>query len=500
LLHPTFSSEKRGGQVQNEILPGDNLAKNQNRILAILVVGTLMGAVDSTIVLLAFPTITASLHSDFITSLWIILAYLLVLAITTTQFGRMGDLYGRSRMFNLGFVIFTVGSVLCGFSPSILFLIAFRIVQAAGGSLMQSNSSAIVSDVFPRERRGRAFGFTALGFTVGSILGIVLGGIITTYVGWQYIFFINAPIGIVAVILGLKYLQDTYRSVAKIDVVGMLILGGSLALISLGATDFAAFGLSTMSLIEMVVGALLIPTFVLYDRSRQSPMIDFPSLKNKIIRNSMASMFFTSVGYLAVVFLIIMYLQGIRALTPLNASLLLVPGYVVGSFLSPIMGRLSDKYGTRNLTTIGTILLIMAVSIFLTLKVDSTLYIVIAGSLVISAGASMFFPANFNAVMSNARPGAYGSISGLLRTIQNIGLLGSFVLDISIASATIPRSTAFQIFIGTTNLKGGISTQFLGGIDAAFYSSILLLIIAAVLSYLRGKDPWRQKTSDPKNG
>jgi len=486
-------TEEANSPDQKKLLPSERLGKNRNVILSIIVVGTLMGAVDSTIVLLAFPTITAKLHSNFISSLWIILAYLLVLAITTTQFGRMGDLYGRSRMFNVGFVIFTIGSVLCGFSSTVSLLIGFRAVQAVGGSLMQSNSSAIISDVFPREQRGRAFGFNAFGFTVGAILGIVLGGVITTFLSWQYIFFINAPIGIVAVALGLKYLQDTYRARAKIDPLAMTILGGALALLSYGATEFASVGLQTANLLEMVFGIVLILVFLLYDHHRKTPMIDFESFKSRVLRNSMAALFFTSLGYLAVIFLVIMYLQGIRALSPLNASLLLVPGYVAGSFLSPVMGRLSDKYGTRNLMTLGASLLIIATLIFLTLRVDSTLYIVIAASAVSGVGASMFFPANFNSVMSNARPGAYGSVSGLLRTLQNVGLLGGFVLAISVASATIPRTVAFQVFIGTTNLSGGVSQQFLGGIDAAFVSSILLVAIAGVLAFGGGRETWRKK-------
>ena len=480
------------------MLPTERFAKNRNIILSVIFVGTLMGAVDSTIVLLAFPTITAKLHSNFITALWVILAYLLVLAVTTTQFGRMGDLYGRSKMFNLGFMIFTFGSILCGFSTTISLLIGFRILQAVGGSLIQSNSSAIISDVFPREIRGRAFGFNALGFTVGAILGIVLGGIITTFVGWQYIFFINAPIGIIAIIIGLKYLQDTYRSVAKIDIVGMLIFGGALGILSYGATSYAASGITFDNSFEMAVGAVLILVFLVYDHSRKYPMIDFPSFKNKVLRNSVTALFFTSLGYLAVIFLVIMYLQGIRALSPLNASLLLVPGYVAGSFLSPLMGRLSDKYGTRNLTTLGAVFLVIATLVFLSIKVDSPLTIIIVASAITGVGTSMFFPANFNAVMSNAKPGAYGSLSGLLRTIQNVGLLGSFILAISVASATIPRGIAFQVFIGTTNLSGGVSKQFLAGIDAAFVSSILLLLVAATLSYLGGKDNWRQVRSKNK--
>src|SRR5271157_2044400 len=146
-----------------------------NIVLGIVMLGTLMGALDSTIVLLAFPTINDSLHSNLATSLWIILAYLLVIAVATTQMGRIGDIYGRSRIFNLGFVIFTVGSALCGFSTHIYLLIGFRTIQAAGGALLQATSGAIIADYFPRERRGRAYGYNSLGFTAGAMLGIVLG-------------------------------------------------------------------------------------------------------------------------------------------------------------------------------------------------------------------------------------------------------------------------------------------------------------------------------------
>ena len=184
---------------------------HSNLVLGIVMLGTLMGSLDSTIVLLAFPTINNSLHSNLATSLWIILAYLIVIAVATTQMGRIGDIYGRSRIFNLGFVIFTVGSALCGFSPHIYLLIGFRAVQAVGGAILQATSGAIIADYFPRERRGRAYGYNSLGFTAGALLGIVLGGIITSFISWQYIFFINIPIGIVAVYVGIRYLKDVKR-------------------------------------------------------------------------------------------------------------------------------------------------------------------------------------------------------------------------------------------------------------------------------------------------
>ena len=130
--------------------------------LFILVLGTLMGALDSTIVVLAFPDIAKGLNSNISVTIWIILVYLLVLAVTTTPFGRLGDIYGRSRMFNSGFAVFTVGSALCGFAPSIYYLILFRAVQAIGGSLLQSNGSAIIADIFPIEERGKAFGYNSI--------------------------------------------------------------------------------------------------------------------------------------------------------------------------------------------------------------------------------------------------------------------------------------------------------------------------------------------------
>jgi EmrB/QacA subfamily drug resistance transporter len=461
---------------------------HSNVVLGIVMLGTLMGALDSTIVLLAFPTINDSLRSNLATSLWIILAYLIVIAVATTQMGRVGDIYGRCRIFNLGFVIFTIGSALCGFSTHIYLLISFRTVQAAGGAILQANSGAIIADYFPRERRGTAYGYNSLGFTAGAMLGIVLGGIITTFVNWRYIFFINIPIGIIAVIIGVKYIRDIERTSAKLDLAGMGLLASALVLLSTGLVEFAANGISAFNVTLAVIGAVLVPVFLLYDRRVKNPLIDFQAFKNRVLRNATFSAFFTSVGYFSVVFLVIMYLQGIRALTPLNASLLLVPGYVAGSFLGPIMGRLSDKYGSREIATMGIFFLAVAILIYLTMSDTSPLSIVLFASAVSGLGTSMFFPANNSAVMANARAGSYGSISGLLRTVQNIGLVGSYVLAISVAAASIPRQVAFEVFIGTRSLSGGVSQAFISGIDHAFYASVAILVVAGVLSYIRGRD------------
>ena len=245
-------------------------------------------------------------------------------------------------------------------------------------------------------------------------------------------------------------------------------------------------GLSTRNAAFTATGIILLAVFLIYDRRLKLPTIPFDVFREPILRNSLASAFFVSLGYFSVVFLVIMYLQGVRGLTPLNASLLLVPGYVAGSFLGPIMGRLSDKYGSRRISTIGVVFMGAAILIYLTLRADSSLAIVLGGSAVAGVGTSMFYPANFAAVMANVKPGSFGSVSGLQRTLQNIGTLGSFVLALSVAAASIPRSVAFQIFLGT--LTGGVNPEFIGGIDTAFYVSLAILTLAGILSFFRGKD------------
>jgi EmrB/QacA subfamily drug resistance transporter len=448
-----------------------------------------MGALDTTIVLLALPTMTNALHTTLFASIWVILVYLLVIAVTTTQFGRIGDIYGRGRMFNLGFIIFTVGSLLCGLSYNIITLIIFRIIQAIGGSLLQANSGAIIADTFEPQKRGRAFGFTAVGWSVGAMLGILLGGVLTTFVGWRYIFYINVPIGIIATYFCLKYIRDNPKVNSKIDWLGMAALTLSLAALSYGAIAMSAMGVTNATLAIFLAGLVVLGIFFFLENRSANPLLNLHLFKyNRVLTFSVLAAFFMSLGYLGVVFILTMYLQGIRGLNPLDAALLLVPGYIVTSLVGPRMGRLSDKYGARILATGGLILIMCAVLIYLTLSAVSNVYIILVASFIAGIGTSMFFPANSSAIMANADPQHFGAISGLSRFMQNLGTLSSYVIIFTIATLAVSREVAFNVFIGTSKLIGGVSTEFLGGIHASLEISFFILLIAAILSFMRGKD------------
>jgi EmrB/QacA subfamily drug resistance transporter len=456
--------------------------------LLVLVLGTLMVAVDTTVVLLALPTITEDLHSSLSVIIWTLLIYLLITSILATQLGRVGDIFGRKKIYNAGFAVFTVGSALSGFSPSALSLIAFRAVQAFGGAMMISTSGAIVADNFPRQTRGRAFGYTSLGWNVGATLGIVLGGVITTFLGWRYIFYLNVPIGLVAVALGVRKIRPSAKVESKLDLPGLILLGVSLALFTYGAIDFASNGPDYANITLIAVGLVLLGPLVYVERVSRHPMIDFSAFKERVLAYALTSTFMQSTGYLAIVFMVIMYLQGIRGLNPLDASLILVPGYVLSSLISPFMGRLSDKVGSRLLATVGMGLMAASAGIYLSLGIGSSYYVVIAASLVAGVGSSMFYPANNSAIMANAPIKQYGSISGLARTLGNVGTLISYVIAITVASAAVPRYVAFEAFLGTSNLIGGLSQSFLVGMRSAFLAGAAILVVGTVLSAMRGKE------------
>ncbi len=461
------------------------MVERKNLILASVLIGMLMSAIDTTIVILALPTITDQLHAPFLDTIWVILIYLLVLAALTTQLGRLGDIFGRGRIFNVGFLVFIIGSAASGAAPNVIFLIVARAFQGFGAVLIQANSSAIVADYFPPKERGRAFGITSMGWTIGGALGIVLGGIITTLIGWRYIFYINVPVGLIGFYFSLRFIKDNKRSKTVIDYAGTVILLILLSLVSYGAVDMAGNGVDLLNLSLVIIGIILVIPFIMVERYVKDPVIVLKAFKDRVLSFSLLAATLQAIGYLSVLFILIMYLQGIRGFSPLYSSLLLVPGYIISSLFAPRMGKLSDRIGSRIVASVGIFMMAGGVLIYLLMGLNSTIYLVIAGSIVTGLGGSMFWPSNNSAVMSSAPKELYGSISGLLRTLTNTGTLFSYVIAISVAALSVPRYVAFEVFLGLKKLQGGVSSKFLTGIHAALIASFLILIAAGVSSLVK---------------
>jgi len=454
--------------------------------MAVIMTGVLMTAVDTTIVVLALPEIQRGLHVALSAVVWVIISFLLVITLLATQVGRLGDMFGRVRMYEMGFAVFVLGSLACALAWNEASIIAFRVVQGVGGAFIMANSGAVIADLYPKQQRGRAYGFTSVGWTMGAVIGIVLGGLIVTYVSWRWIFWINVPVGVAALAVATRVLHDrAERSRHRLDLPGMITLGLGLFGVLWAMTRLATTAFDAEVAGYLVGGIVLVGTFGIIEMRQPEPMLPLSIFRVPTMTASLLASLFQGLASFAVLFLVIMYLQGPRGLSPIHASLLLVPGYVLGSVVGPYAGRLADRRGPVLPATTGLAIQVVSLAIYAQLSNTTGLWVVVLASIINGIGASFFFPANNAAIMKAAPPEAYGIASGMLRTFGNIGMVFSFAVAILIASRSISRGLAFAIFVGSTSLHGALADAFTGGLHAAFYASMAFMVLAAALSALR---------------
>ncbi len=454
--------------------------------MAVIMTGVLMTAVDTTIVVLALPEIERGLHVALSAVIWVIIGFLLVITLLSTQVGRLGDMFGRVRMYEAGFAVFVLGSLACALAWNEASIIVFRVVQGVGGAFIMANSGAVIADLYPREKRGRAYGYTSVGWTMGAVIGIVLGGLIVTYISWRWVFGINVPVGVAALAVAVRVLHDrAERKRRRLDLVGMACLGLGLFGVLWAMTRLATTAFDGEMAGYLIGGVVLIVAFGFIERRQPEPMLPLSIFRVPSMTASLLASLFQGLANFAVLFLLIMYLQGPRGLSPIHASLLLVPGYVLGSVVGPYAGRLADRRGPVLPATAGLAIQVAGLAIYAQLGMTTGLWVVVVAAVVNGIGASFFFPANNSAIMKAAPPGEFGIASGMLRTFANIGMVFSFAVAILIASRSISRGLAFAIFVGSTSLHGRLATAFTSGLHAAFYASIGFMVLAAALSALR---------------
>ncbi|MHB8440315.1 MAG: MFS transporter [Acidimicrobiales bacterium] len=456
--------------------------------LAVIVTGVLIAAVDATIVILALPEMQRALHVDIASVIWVVVGYLLVITLLATQVGRLGDIFGRVRMYETGFGVFVVGSAMCALAWNEPSIVAFRVVQGVGGALISANSGAVIADTIAVERRGRAYGYAAMGWNVGALIGVVLGGLIVTYVSWRWIFWINVPIGGAALLVALRVLHDKgERTEHRLDIPGMATLGLGLFGVLWAMTRLASVALTGAVLATLLGGGALLVVFVFVERRQNEPMLQLSMFRIPTMTGSLLASLTQSLANFATLFLVLMYLQGVRQLSPLRASLLLVPGYLIGGAAGPLGGRLADRLGAVVPATAGLALQMVSLFLYTRLGAGTSLWLVIVASTVNGIGGGGFFPANSSAVMKAAPARVYGTAAGMLRTFANVGMVFSFSLAILIASHSITRAQAFAIFVGTTTLDHHQGAAFTAGIHAALFASMAIMALAALFSGLRGR-------------
>ena len=457
-------------------------------------VGTLMASLDMNIVIIALPTIAHELPGTSVLDLlWILLGYSLVTSVVLLSFGRLSDQFGRSRLYTLGLAAFTVGSFLCGISQSGPELIAARLVQAIGAGFIFSNSAAILTDAFPSNERGKALGVNQVSLVVGSVSGLVLGGLLTSTVGWRWIFFVNVPIGIGATVWSHYRLRElaALDTAQRIDWAGNISFAAGLAGVLVGVT-FGALGVVSgpVGLALVLVGGAFLVGFVAIERRAVAPMFDLALFRIREFTASSAAMFLNALARGAFTFVLVFYLQGPpHDLDPLTAGLFLVPVSASLAILGPVSGTLSDRWGPRGLATLG-LLLSAAGFLWLTQVTGSTTFDgLLPGFILVGAGMGIFASPNRAAMMNSVSPRRRGIAAGTGTTLINAGVTLSLGLAVLVMSRTMTLPSLEGVFLGHASGLPVAVGPFIDSVRLVFAVSAGLLLAAIVPSVLRNPPP-----------
>jgi EmrB/QacA subfamily drug resistance transporter len=463
------------------------------RVLTNTTIATLMSSIDTNIVLISLPTIGRELPGTNATLLlWILLGYSLLTAVVLLNFGRLSDMFGRVRLYVLGFAVFTVGSALCGLSQDGLELVGFRLVQAVGAGFLFSNSAAIITDAFPPNERGRALGVNQVSIVAGAVAGLVLGGVITSTIGWRWIFFVNVPIGLIATLRARHDLHEIARpeTTARVDWLGNVVFAGGLTFLLLGIT-LGALGQipQTEALGFVVAGAALLVAFVLVELRERSPMLDLSMFRNRQFGASALAVLLNALARGAFTFILVFYLQGPpRFLSPLTAGLFLIPTSASLATFGPVSGWLSDRFGPRPFLLAG---LVVSASGFLwlsTIGPDASFVQLAAPLVLVGSGMGLFAAPNRAAMMTAVSPARRGVASGIGVTLVNTGATISLGVTLLILTSVLSRPEIDAIFLGTAvpGVPFLAGAQFLRAIHEIFLASTALVLAAIVPSVLRG--------------
>ena len=452
-----------------------------------------MSPFDGSVVTIAIPSIASSINLGLEMAVWIQLVYLLLLTVLLINAGRLADLKGRKRFYTFGFVVFTVASVLCGLSVTDLQLVFFRALQGLGAAFIAANSPAIVTDTFPRQERGRALGINTMAVYIGLMVGPVLGGVLVQNYGWRSIFFVNVPIGIVVVTLTTLKLNENRPNAggAGFDLAGAatlsIALASTLVVLTLGGM-FGWVSAPTMLLAALSVAMLLL--FLQIERR----LVRFPTLdlslftKNRLFAAANATAFLNYVAVSGVTLMMVIYLESIRGFDPQTAGLYLIAQATPMALLSPLSGWLSDRFGSRVLSTLGMGCVSVGLFLFSELNSASSGLDVILRLVVVGVGFGLFSSPNTSAVMGSVRQEKLGVAAGTLGTMRFMGQSIGLALLGAVMAATLPSQALLAVFAGLTSHGGLTVSEFMVGMRNFFLIAAGIGTVGTLMSTTRGQE------------
>lgn len=458
------------------IPPAPVVSTEKRIVMLIAILSGFITPFDGSAVNAALRTLGDEFHMDAIALAWVSTAYLLSSAVFLVPFGKIADIYGRKKIFLYGISIFSLASLVMTMVSSTEMLIGVRVIQGLGSAMIFGTGVAIVTSVFPPGERGKAIGIYVTAVYIGLSIGPSLGGLMTQYLGWRSIFFVNVPIGITTVALILWKLKGEWAECKgeKFDLIGSIIYGFSIVAVMYGFSilpDFKGGALIAAGLIGILI-------FALYEIRVPSPVLDVSLLtKNRIFAFSNLSALINYSATFAVGFLLMLDLQYTKGFTPVHAGLILTAQPVVQALISPIAGKLSDRIEPRIVASAGMAFTTLGLSLLIFLKETTPLWYFMISLLILGVGFGLFSSPNTNAIMSSVDRRFYGVASGMNGTMRLLGQMLSMGITMMI----------FAVIIGPVEITPEYYPEFILSVRYAFILFTVLCFIGIFASLTRGK-------------
>jgi len=453
-------------------------------ILGTLVFGNFMATLDSSIVNIALPTVRRVLNAGDSVE-WVILSYLLTTTSTLLIMGKLSDWLGRRQLYITGFVIFVIGSLLCGLSWSLWSLVTFRVVQGLGASMLFAISPAIISDTFSPNERGRALGITGAVVAAGSSAGPVIGGLLLGHFGWESIFFVNVPIGLIAIWRAWTVLPPSPTiSTQRFDLLGagLFLVGVTTLLIGIDFGPDPQYGWGNPLVIRLLsVGGVLLLAFFLWEARTKAPMLQLSLFRVRAYTSAILAAF---CGFLASggnLFVIPFFLQQLLGFNPQTAGLVLLAGPLTLSIMAPLGGYLSDKISARWISSAGLLITASGYFAFSMLRADWVWHDVVWRSALVSMGFGLFQSPNSSSALNAAPVMQRGVASSLIAFMRNLGLVSGIAL-----AAAVWYSTRNNYALANHIAPESQTAQLLG-MHYAYLTMTGLVLLGALISLTRGK-------------
>ena len=432
--------------------------------LTVTTIGVLMVGIDTRIVIVGLPQVAEQLQADAEQAIWITQSYVLANTVLLLLIGRLGDIFGRVRIYTIGFGIFTIGSALTsiGFDP--LQVIVFRAVQGVGAALVFTNSIAILTDATPRSELGFSLGINQIAFRSGAILGLTLSGLILSFFDWRALFYINIPIGVFGTFWARRRLRETVAvdRNAKIDWLGFALFTTFLLCLMIGLT-LGAYSPSQFNTLYalLFVGAIFLVLFIIRSRRIEHPLVELSMFKIKEVTGGIFAMFFNIITWTAVLLLLSLQFQLVLGMSPLEAGIRILPFEIAFLAVGPLSGRLSDRFNRMPFILSGLTLSTVALFLFSTTNQNTPYFILSVLMILLGVGTGLFIAPNLRSIMGSVPPQRRGIGSALFALFVNLGLTVSLNFAILIMSLTAPYDVITRIISSMNPLSIPVAERLL---------------------------------------